>query len=399
MSSRSTPLTGTGKPLTEANLRILDESSVASDMPPKANPDAETSTYGTESAYGNESTPVSTKLHDLNTAFWSNNLWMEDTAAKQRCPEVFEFASTLIKRKRHSDMDEASQRDACKTQQRVGLANEATFVREIWNHVHKTHRDKRISGEPGSDIVDAEWARGTWNQAHLGVKWDQEFESDMIPRLEPRDATTIRFLHSLPRIKDPRPNIAYGINETAFTLDEWKVMYMHRGCSQFSSGLCFPFLAAEFTENGSLTYAIFQACRSGASMVAAAREFNRVSGLERKDAGADMTSFAFTLAFYPHLARLNVHWAEVVPGEPTIYHMHRISSYALDVARSYQEIRHDLNNILDWGLSNRLKQAKERLNAIAKKNQSETQPSRKRKFSSEEESEKQDAELEDGSAG
>lgn len=400
MSSHTPRSTRTGQPLTEANLRFLDESSVACKISPKANSNAETSTYGTEPTYGNESTPVSTKLLDLYTAFESNNLPINDEVAKQRCPEVVEFASKLVKRKRHSNMDEASQRDACETQHRVGLANEATFVREIWNHVHEHHRDKRISGDPGSDIVDAEWERETWNEAHLGAKWDQEFGSDMIPRLEPRDATTIRFLHSLPRIKDPKPNIAYGINETAFTSNERKIMYRHRNCLKFLSGLCFPFFAAEFTDNINMTYAMFQACRSGASMVAAARESNSILGLEKKDAGADMSSFAFTLAFYSPLACMYVHWVEVVPGQPAIYHMHPIGGYLFGNPSAYQEIRRDLNNILDWGLSDRLKQAKETLDAVDKKNQSESQPCKKRKLGSEEESERQeDAEAEEGSVG
>ncbi len=347
-------------------------------MPPKRDSVGDV----TESILG--SITLSAKgFQDLSAALWSNRLWIDDSAAKEKYPAVFQFATNLIKRKRHSDMDEASQQEAVEIRAYNSKRNERTFVSEIWKSMHKDYRDKRTSGEPGSDIDDAEWTTETWHKAHLGASWDIDFRQESLPRLENMNATTMKLLNATPRIKNPKPDLAYGMMFTAFSRTELEVSHTYAGYSEISRGICFAFFGAEYKgSGGSMEEAELQACRGGAAMVNGVRELDKIAGLEKKDAGADMSSLAFTLAMTTTNAQLYVHWAEIIPKEPTIYHMHCIALYSLRLGSNYQDIRRDLNNILDWGLSERMMHVKATLNAINTKNLSappSNPPSKKQK--------------------
>ena len=262
-------------------------------------------------------------------------------------------------------MDEASQREAAQTRDLKQGTNESTFVRAMWDHMHKHHRDKRTSGAPGSDIDDGDWTTETWHKSYLGAMWNRLFRPGAIPRIEPMDQRTTKLLDSLPRVKDPKPDLTYGYEFTAFTEEELKVCITHLRFSQVSPDIYFPFFIAEFkSKSGNMMEAENQACRGGSAMVNAVRELQKVAGLEKTDAGADTQSFAFTLAMITTSANLFVHWAEIRPGKATIYHMHRIAVYSLEVETNYQDIRRDLNNVLDWCLSDRMQQIKHLLKAI-----------------------------------
>lgn len=322
------------------------------------------------------SAKLSTKaLQGLKDALADNRLIIKDTEASQKYPEVIDFASKFIKHKRHSEMDEMSQRAAVVERDYNAFRNEATFVHEMWQFMHKDRRDKRISGDPDSDIVSEDWTTEMWSIAHLGASWDLDFKPDSIPHLENTDIMIIKLLDVSPRIKNPKPDLAYGIKFSAFTRTELDVIRLYQQYSQISPGISFPFFAAEFKGgNGTMGEAILQACRSGAAMVNAIRELYKVAGLEKKDAGADTQSFVFTMALDTTNVNMYVNWAEVIPGKPTIYHMHLIGAYHLEIASAFQSLRHDLNNILDWGLSERLKQLKTTLNTIYKKELSSSPP-------------------------
>ena len=377
MSSHTPPSTGTGQPLTETNLRILERLSAASNMSPKrTNTGAQTSAI--ESTPG--SMPAGTKIsEDTLKILRSNKLRIDDKAAKRRYPQVVAYASQLVTRKRHSVMDETFQQLALEDRDDNAFTNEATFVHEMWKHMHKDHRDKRISGEPGSDILDEDWTTEVWQLSYLGAKWDRDFRMESLPRLETTDPTAKKLLDAWPRLTNPRPDLTYGIKRRAFTDTELDIGDTYPRFSEVSPGIYFSFFAAEFKgAGGTMGEAEIQACRDGAAMVTAVRELNKIAKPETKDAGADMNSFVFTLTMVPAHAHLYVHWAEIESGKPTVYHMHFLHAYSLQMESTYPLLRRDLNNILDWGLSDRLKELKETLNAIDEQNTSSTNPKRQK---------------------
>ena len=265
-------------------------------------------------------------------------------------------------------MDEETREEAVEQRGDYSFTNEDTFVREMWGYMHQRYRDKRVRGVAGSDIVDEDWTTETWFKANLGARWNFELRHDSVPRLETTAPFFAHLLANWPRIANPKPDLVYGIKPKAFTDTELEVIRAYPQYAEISPGVCFPFFAAEFKgSGGSMEEAEIQACRSGAAMVRGVRELNKAADLEKKDAGADAFSFAFTLAMIPRTASLYVHWAEVVPEKQVIYHMHELREYSLKKGDHYAEIRRDLNNLLDWGLEVRLEEAQKTLAAVAKK--------------------------------
>ena len=298
-----------------------------------------------------------------------NNFKIDDEKAKQLCPEVIQFGAKLVRRTRHSDMDETSQQLALKDQNFYAWGNENTFVIEMWRYMHRDYRDVRTSGDHGSAIVDTDWTTEAWAVANLGARWNRDFRPESIPLLETSDPTVIKMLNALPRVSNPRPDLTYGIREEAFTDRQKNVRATHIRFAEVCPGICFPFFAAEFKgSGGTMSEAIIQACRCGAALVIGVRELLKLAELDRKEPGADTDSFAFTLAMTTTEAHTYVHWAEVILGMPAKYHMHRLRIYSLLKGEDYAEIRRDLNNILDWGLTERLSDAQRILNAIDAKN-------------------------------
>ena len=308
-------------------------------------------------------------IQSLKDALSCNRLFIRDIEARKAYPEVVDLAQTLVRNKRRSEIDEESQQLAYEDQLYNSYANKATFVYEVWKYMHQDHRDKRISGNPGSDIDDADWTTTYWVKDELASRCDYEFRRESTPHLENLTTSLVKLLNVTPRTANPKPDLVNGIKTKAFTRAEMDIGNMHRAFLESIPGIICPFFAAEFKgANGSIQEAELQACRTGATMVNGARELSKLAGVARTDIGADQTSFAFTLAMITTNAQLYVHWTEVVPDQQTVYHMHMVGQYHLAAADTYPRIRAHLNNILDWGLSQRLAQVKEMFRRIDAKN-------------------------------
>ena len=87
-----------------------------------------------------------------------------------------------------------------------------------------------------------------------------------------------------------------------------------------------------------------------------------------------MSSFIFTFVICPENARLYVAWAEESwasnnHNEPGVnYHMHALRHYHFsDGGAPWAAIRHDLNNVLDWGVGPRKTQILNLLDDVASK--------------------------------
>ena len=73
---------------------------------------------------------------------------------------------------------------------------------------------------------------------------------------------------------------------------------------------------------------------------------------ETQTSGADLDSFAFTLALVPTYAQIYVHWAEVgAVGEAVSYRMKVMGIYVMRTKQSVNSLRQAIQNIHDWGLS------------------------------------------------
>lgn len=90
-----------------------------------------------------------------------------------------------------------------------------------------------------------------------------------------------------------------------------------------------------------------------------------------------MDSFTFSLAIDPDHANLFVHWAEETSPQNTIWHMNRLEPYDFRLPNDYRRLHHDVDNILDWGVGERLQGIKQQLGQIGERLETENNEKRK----------------------
>ena len=135
----------------------------------------------------------------------------------------------------------------------------------------------------------------------------------------------------MPRVKNPVPDIAYGIEEDAFSPRDKQILDA-LGCELSSELYHVFFLVEAKSMNNPLGEAENQCCRGGAAMTYNKRKFDAAvvapndpssqltsstSEIITSSAStlvaypkADMNSFTFSLAIDPDHAKLFVHWVE-----------------------------------------------------------------------------------------
>ncbi|KAL8822826.1 MAG: hypothetical protein Q9191_006448, partial [Dirinaria sp. TL-2023a] len=331
---------------------------------------------------------------------WNGYKMHMDDNATTNC-EVWKYAQDIVKnRERHSELNSVALTNLHNIRKEYNKSNELTFIVKFWPAFVTEGRQVEAGGVSGDEIcgetqsdratgdidetehecegvlgsidttiwqlesVDdgtAEdpptWTDQAWDKDFLRSNWNSKFDRWVLPLLDkPKNDRIHNEL--LAEIETPQPDIAYGLKKEAFTHDE---QFINSSCaaSQISQHLYHTFFVVDansFKKN-LIDEAENQCCRSGASMVNARRIFNAETG-QRSSPGADLTSIAFSLALTPCFGILFVHWAEVV-DDKTTFHMSFIESYSLRMRGGIVDMKHDIDNILDWGTLQRKNELKQ----------------------------------------
>ena len=292
----------------------------------------------------------------------------------------------------------------------VAAEERARDSREGASEVSPGVQDQLIDSEParmvqiGTSFISVEplntWAERKWDKDFIKAKWCADLKSSAVPRLCPisgaqgDQALLAAVLKNHPRIATPRPDIIYGLRRSAFTPAERLVNETFQDWASASEDCFHPFFLVE-CKLFKIEDAENQIARGGSSLVNARRNFDaqdRERAMRQNSLGPDLASIAFSLALTPAQAHLFIHWAEVIPSslspassppfqtEPdytVVYHttiltVYRLTSpaHVLSVLtspsneHSFDRLRHDLNNILDWGTLKRKKEVKEVCEAL-----------------------------------
>ena len=81
---------------------------------------------------------------------------------------------------------------------------------------------------------------------------------------------------------------------------------------------------------------------------------------------ADEDSFAFTIAVISMSATIFVNWALVDATKVVEWHMHRLRQYDFHRLDELSQLHHDVDNILDWGVTSRKRRVVELCGDIEK---------------------------------
>ena len=272
--------------------------------------------------------------------------------------EIMKKARKIVKDPRSSAMRDESAQRILELRHEILDTNEATFMDKLWRVLVRVARHKQVKTPSGSAneyqtmVVD-------WDKDGLDYEKDRIWQADSIPVVDTaKNPEFKRALKALPKIATPKPDIAYGLKRNVFKkekecdYDEYNVI--NSKFSRISNGLYHTFFIVEFKGSGNDIYkAEMQACRGGAALVNAMRMFKAGFVKIDNDHLQKVPCMAFSLAVNTTNASLWVHWAQP-NDEEIVYNMNMIALYQLREAEGLVKLRHDIDNILDWGTGARV---------------------------------------------
>lgn len=241
------------------------------------------------------------------------------------------------------------------------------------------------------------WIEAAWERDHLKCNWKRKFTRGSVPPVDSRFPALQRMADRLPRMKNPKPDLTYGLLQTAFSMGEQYINNKYGAALSLNMEHPFFIVKAGSVEEP-MAKAENQCARGGAAMVRLKRKFdalaegtyhdNKVQHGEDEDGDdlsdqdsyngkaipidhyrTDTKSFAFSLTIRPGLAEIYVHWAEEAFSKEgqflTIsWHGSNLTHYFLRKANDWIELHRDLENVLDWGVLTRKQEMKDLCNQI-----------------------------------
>ena len=277
-------------------------------------------------------------------------MWYDDTEAFVRCPEMKTVVEEIIVNMRGTEMADSSVKKALAAVKKNYTKNEKTHFNKVRPLIIKVARSvldqDRESGEGGGAVT---YLKREFEKDGLEMVEDENFTRRLLPL--PESITNDKAMG----LTDPKPDFTYGIvKPKPFPDAEVHVPEQIKAYLGVSPSMRFPFYVEEYksAEEG-IVKAEHQAMRDGAVLVNARMKLNEV--LKPADwvrpTGADLDSFVFSCAWAPYMAEVFVNWYEKLPSGKGIFHMTMVgSSYRMNNGDDTKRLRHDIENILDWGL-------------------------------------------------
>ena len=329
----------------------------------KAGSEADDSTSASDCA-DSEDIMVGTPYH-VRDLLARHMLFIDVPAAKTIGDKLISAAKGILDRKRLSLWSKDKQEQVQEGIMDYAMELEATFVVNLMNHL--LGKTRMIA--PGQDLKgddlrrEQEGVERAWQKDHLRVRYNVDFLSACIPKIRTGDKHHDQLIDEIPRVENPRPDVAFGIYQNAFSLHQQEILNNNR--NDLAGPRCYGiFMVIEAKcMNQSIEEAENQCIRSGCAMVSTRRLLNRAATLPHKGTPAsgsataieyprpDMESFGFAIAVGSSHAHMFVSWALEKDSKDSVeWHMHFLRVYSFRKPEDLNQLHHDMNNIQDWGL-------------------------------------------------
>jgi len=273
-------------PLTRSNLQRYHQAMAEENndgkqdplTPPKSASDA-TSTIDTPSRSSKKSKGADAgsimQWHFIYGPESSRRVWEADEAFR-------DSVTTLVHGARDSAMRVESANRFQNRREKLRSRNEATLMGSL---IAMLMKNSRTSVEVHEAVIR------DFDTDFLDKNLDMEFNRGCVPI---PDLSTDTLLGSLlaksPGIKNPKPDIVYGISMEALTPEQLITANKLIESSQLSPGILYPFLIFEWkSAKGLFTEAQDQARRCGAALVNALAKLTSFTDLEAEQAGSGQT--------------------------------------------------------------------------------------------------------------
>ena len=277
----------------------------------------------------------------------------ENEEAYERYPELQEEIKGIVFHDRGSQMRTESLRKIKQFRAKHATEDEITYFAGLMPQVVKGTRQVASSKRTvdGEIVSQAK----TFDSDDLSMRQEANFIKNILPG-------KVEAVEKVLGLTNPKPDRVFGLQQPRFPnpLDP-KLSSEAQALVSVAPGTLHAFFAIKNKGcEDSIEAAENQAIRSGATLVAARRNLNQMARNQEKDGneqdGADNQSFAFSCSWVPQMANLHVHWYERMGDGVGVYHMNLLRAYLMVNQRDIQDLRHDIHNILDWGVSAKRKE-------------------------------------------
>ncbi|KAF6230768.1 hypothetical protein HO133_000027 [Letharia lupina] len=346
----------------------------------------------------------------IRTNAAGQGMYFENEAAFQKYPDFAASIENMVSGSRDSIMRDESIKTFKDYRAANTTKNEKTLFGNLVPLIVKPARSVKTAKRTIED--ELKFQVKTFESDGLDHLEDQLFVKNILPLLNPADATQ-------QGLTTAKPDYVYGLKYPQFPdLRKPLLSANTEALIGIAPGLRHAFCSADFKGcQHSIEAAENQSQRSGATMVAARRALNRKAKgqlepampkdraaatkavatdataiddavtaahttintsalgpqpneISQEDLGADTSSYAFTISWSTHVAKIHVHWCEVPTKGIVIYHMNVVGCYLMTRDKDLTDFRSHIHNILDWGVGPKRKRELNELESEVAKHES-----------------------------
>ena len=304
----------------------------------------------------------SKNIGNIRQSLADNGMWYDATDSLDGCPEFKEKVFKIFEKERPSRMREESFKRISKYMTENGTKNEATYVEGLVDPVIKSERTVATrKRDAASEVLYI--SQGFEDDDMVRAR-DVQFGSGFLPGKLPKKT------ESKLGLTDPKPDYTFGIKRNMYPLPGSAPTDKVKAHIGIAPGMYHPFFVIE--NKGCempIDVARNQAIRDGAAIVNARVHLNAMARDEdwERPKGANMDAIAFSCTWDVNIAELWIHWQESLEGGAVLYHMNRLGQYVTGRQAELVQFRHDVHNILDWGVLINRRKCEEEVERIMNK--------------------------------
>ena len=284
----------------------------------------------------------------IRASLEANGMWYNTAGRLESYPAFKDHIMGIIDSQRGSSLRAESNKVIQEDMEENELSNEATYFHCLVEQVIKTGRSVNSGSKTADGTIHWNWKRFKDDGMSEPQK-DQKMARGFLPG-QLTDTAKVEI-----GLTDPKPDWVFGMTMTTKFAAGQAPSPEVRDLLELGFGLWHAFFVIEGKGNQQpITVARNQALRDGSALVNARRAFNTLAhDTDFQDPlGPDYDSFCFSCTWDINIAELWVYWYEVEStASPGIFHMHLLGRYVM-VGRMTEvaKFRHDVHNILDWGI-------------------------------------------------
>ena len=301
-------------------------------------------------------------IGNIRQSLADNGMWYDASENLDECAEFKEKVFKIFEKDRPSRMQENSFKKISKYMIEHETDNEATYIDGLVDPVIKSERTvatrkRDIAGE----IL---FVCQSFEEDDMRRAKDVRFGRGFLP-----GKMTKKTENQL-GLTDPMPDYTFGIKINKRPKPGTAPTDKIKAIIGIADGMVHPFFVIE--NKGCevpIGVARNQAIRDGACIVNARAHLNALAEDQdwERPKGADLNAFAFSCTWDVNMSELWIHWLETLEDGGEIFHMNRLGQYFTSRQEQLTQFRHDIHNILDWGILTNRKECEEVVQKIMSK--------------------------------